>query len=215
MKKFLFSFVVLTSSFLLLNGFVAFQASADRILEESKVALRSLSDFSADFNYELTNPGMRNTVSKTGSLKYKRGKYVIKMDDQEIFCDLKTLWIYLKADNEVNVMNYDPEEGMDVESIFNLYETSSEARYQGEQQVNGAACHHIYLAIKDPGLEYNQAYLWINKQTKLLQKISLINRSQTTTSYEFRNMKTNTGLGDAEFRFDVGAHSGVDVYDER
>ncbi|RMG64586.1 MAG: outer membrane lipoprotein carrier protein LolA [Bacteroidetes bacterium] len=215
MKKFLFSLAILGSSFLLFNGFVAFQSSADRILEESKTTLRSLNDFSADFTYELANPGMRNAVSKTGSLKYKQGKYVIKMDDQEIYCDLETLWIYLSEDNEVNIMDYDPEEGMDVESIFNLYETSSQARYQGEKTVNGAACHHIYLAIKDADLEYNQAYLWINKQTKMLQKISLVNRTQTTTTYEFRNMETNTGLTDAAFRFDVAAHSGVDVYDER
>lgn len=215
MKKILFSWAVLSFSFALLSGFVPFQSSADRILEESKLALRALDDFSADFVYELTNPGMRDAVAKTGALKYKQGKYVIRMDDQEIFCDLSTLWIYLRSDNEVNIMDYDPEEGMDVESIFSLYETNAQARYQGEQTIEGADCHHIFLAIKDPSLEYNQAYLWINKRTKLLQKISLVNRTQTTTSYVFKNMKTNTGLKDAEFRFDVAAHGDVEVYDER
>ncbi|GAB4414669.1 MAG: hypothetical protein OHK0039_22690 [Bacteroidia bacterium] len=203
------------SLFVFLSGFAVLQTSSDRILEESKVALKALKDFSADFTYEISNPGMKNPVAKKGTLKYKKGKYVVKLDDQEIFCDLETMWIYLKDDNEVNIMEYDPQEGMDIEAVFNLYESNATSRYDGEQKVHGIDCHRIYLAMKDPKLEYNQAYLWINKSNKFLEKISLINRNQTTATYEFVNVRTNVGFEDKVFQFQPSEHAGVQVYDER
>ncbi|MDX2285006.1 MAG: outer membrane lipoprotein carrier protein LolA [Bacteroidia bacterium] len=190
------------------------QDQAPQILQESKAKLQSIADLSSTFRYEISNPGMR-AVAKQGEIRYKKGKYAIRMEDQEIFCDLQNLWVFLKQDNEVNVMRYDPNESMNMDNIFRIYETGSKPRYDGEAVVHGVACHKIYLALTDPGMEYNQAYLWVNKTTKLPEKITLINRKQTSTTYEFTSLRTNVGLSDTEFRFDQSKYPAVRVYDER
>lgn len=196
-------------------GFIYPQGKADEILKRSKAELESLKDFGSDFVYELSGPGLNGTIAKKGSLKYQQGKYVIKMADEAFYCDRNSLWIYLKEDNTVNILEYDPEEGMNIEAIFELYEANSEARYEGTETVNGKTCHKIFLAIKDPDLDYNQAMLWINTKTNFPAKATLTNRKQTQTTFELRDFKPNVGFGNSTFQFNPDQHPGVVVYDER
>jgi len=200
---------------LALLGFVAPTGKADEILKESKAEIEALKDFGADFVYELSGPGLNGTISKKGSLKYQKGKYVVKMADESFYCDRESLWIYLKEDNTVNILEYDPEEGMNIEALFELYEANSKARYEGTESVDGKSCHKILLAIKDPSLDYYRATLWINTKTNYPAKATLTNRKQTETTFELRDFAPNVGYSDNTFRFDPEAHPGVVVYDER
>lgn len=206
-------FLVIIALFL---GFAA-QAQSDKatdIIKKSQQKLEKLQDFSANFSLSIENPNMKKPVVRTGELKYKEGKFVIQMPDQEVYCDGVTQWVYLPEDQEVTIMNYDPEEPW-IEAIFSVYEASTEPRYEGTETVHGVKCHKIYLAIKDKNLDYNQAYLWINTSNHFLEKTILIDRRQTQNIYEFSEVKTDQGLSNLDFRFDAGKHQGVDVYDER
>jgi outer membrane lipoprotein-sorting protein len=196
-------------------GFIHPQDKADDILKQSKTEMESLQDFGSDFVYQLAGPGLNGTISKRGSLKYKQGKYVVNMAEEAFYCDMESLWIYLQEDNTVNILEYDPEEGMNIEAIFELYEASADPRYDGVEKVNGEACHKIFLAIKDPSLDYNQATLWINQKTNYPAKATLINRKQTRTTFELNQFKPNVGYSAATFQFDPKEHPGVVVYDER
>jgi outer membrane lipoprotein-sorting protein len=200
----------------LLSGFASVPPQASRILDDSRAKFESLQDLSARFRYEISNPNpdMR-AVAREGSLKFKQGKYVLDLGDQVIFCDRQTLWIYLPYDKEVMITPYDPDAGINVESIFSIYQSNSDARYDGTATVHGQACHKVFLALKNPTQDYHQAYLWINKETLLPEKIALIDRKQTKTTYEFLDLTINAGLDDAAFRFDSGSHPEVEIYDER
>lgn len=186
------------------------------ILQKSKSEFDELEDFAANFVYLLENPNMKQGLAKEGSLKYKQGMYVVDLSDQQIYCDAQTMWIYLTEDLEVNILSYDPEESLNIESIFQIYESSSKSRYEGEETVHGAKCHKIFLALQDPELDYNQAFVWINKRSNLIEKASLVDRRQTTTTFEFMQIKTNSGFGQQDFRLDVTTlPEEVEVYDER
>lgn len=202
----------------LLMSIVAFAQSdkAAEIIAKSQKKLESLQDFSAQFTYSIENPNMSNPVVRTGGLKYKGGKFVIKMLDQEVYCDGVTQWVYIPDElaPEVTIMNYDPEEPW-IESIFSIYEASTEPRYEGTEKIHGVNCHKIYLAIKDSGLDFNQAYVWINTSNYFLEKTVLIDRRQTNNIYEFSNVKTDQGLSNLDFRFDPEKHKGVAIFDER
>jgi outer membrane lipoprotein-sorting protein len=76
-------------------------------------------------------------------------------------------------------------------------------------------CHKVYLAIKDSGLDYNRAWVWINTSSYFMEKIMLIDRRQTQNIYEFSKIKTDQGISDLEFRFDPGKQAGITIYDER
>lgn len=206
--------LVLIFLVLCLSGF-AQDATATKILQESKEKFQKLDDFSADFVYSLENPANPNTnISKKGKLFYSGGKYTVLLEDQEIYCDGKSIWIHIPEDEEVTILDNDSEEGFNIESIFNLYEEGSKARYDGTQTVDGRPMHKIYLAATDKNLEFNQARMWVNRSTKLLEKAVVTNRRQISTIYEFSNIKTNQGLPASTFVFDTTKFGG-DVYDER
>jgi outer membrane lipoprotein carrier protein len=201
---------------LLFTGLSAQSGDSERILKQSQEKLESLSDLKADFTYVISNPSItRQPEPRQGQVRYKSGMYALLMDDQEVYCDLETQWIYLPEVSEVSILDYEEGEGMSLSTIFEIYETNAVPRYEGKETVHGNECHKIFLAIKDPSVDYNQAYLWINTRTRLLEKVSLIDRRQTTTIFEFLDLKTNTGLSIADFRFDPAKHEGVEVYDER
>ena len=221
MKKFHIFFIL---TFIVVSGAVQFGFSpeplqdekAKRILDDSKAVFESLKDFSATFSYSLSNATMKSAeVKKFGKIKYKKGMYFIQFGDQEIYCDLESQWIYLSESNEVNIIAYDPEESVSIESIFSVYSDGVQTRYDGQETLQGHQCHKIFLASTDRGQDYNQAYLWINARTKILEKATLIDRRQTRTTYEFSKIKTNTGLTSAAFVFNPKGHPGVDIYDER
>lgn len=202
---------------LTLFGFLGLQAQdtkAEKIIAQSQTKLEGMKDFAADFSYKIENPNMTNPVMRDGKIKYKAGKFVIQLADQEVYCDGVTQWIFLPSDCEVTIMDYDPEEPW-VESIFQIYEASSESRYDGEETIHGVKCHRIFVAIKDPNLEFNQAIVWINTKTNFLEKTALIDRRQTRSIYEFSSVAMDQGLSNLDFRFDVDAHPKCEVFDER
>ncbi|MEL6670982.1 MAG: outer membrane lipoprotein carrier protein LolA [Bacteroidota bacterium] len=196
-----------------LTGFSVTDEKAEQILKSSKAKIESLKDFSAKVKYEVSSPTMRNSFVKEGSFKYKQGnKFVVALSDEEYYCDGKTLWHYIPADAEVFEQEFDPEEGGSLEAIFDVYQANTEARYVGMESVHKVPCHKIFLVVKDPSLEYNQAYIWVNTKTKLLEKVVQIDRKQTKTTYEFSGIRANTGLSDTDFRFNPKAHPGVQIY---
>ncbi len=211
MRSFFFTFLTLTLLGLLSSGFVASALDADAILKASKAKIQAAKDFSADFTIQMNNPAMNRPVTQTGSFMYKDGMYTLKLDGQEVYCDKNKTWVYLEEVNEVEVSDYQPDETETIESIFKLYETNSQPRYDGIENVNGAACDKIFLAVKSKDLDYNQAFLYIDQKTKLPRKVTLIDRRQTRTSYIFSKMKTNQGLTAASFQFNPKSYPGVSV----
>jgi len=218
MKKLFIIAPLMLALLMVSSGFTVMQdAKADKILRDSKAKFESLKDFSANFVYSITNEASKNkrSIVKEGTLKIKGDKFVLTLDDQEIYCDGTNQWIYNKMDQEVNILPYDPEESLNIESIFQVYEANGKSRYEGEEKIGNVKHHRVYLAISDPSLDYNQATLWISEATKLPSKAVIKDRNQTVTEVKFSNVKINQNFPDSDFVFDTGKYPDVEVYDER
>lgn len=202
-------FVVLSFSY---SSAIAQDEKATSILKTAKSKLDGMSDFTANFKYTLS--GTSTKASKSGKIKYKKGKFRVEMPDQDLFCDQKKMWVFLKKDNEVNVSSYDATEGLDIEQIFKTYQQSAKARLEGEESIHSIACFKVFIAAANAKSDYNQVRLWINKASHYLEKAELTDRRQVKTIYEFTNIKTNNSFPDSDFRFDSAKHPGVKVYDE-
>ncbi len=218
MKKLKNLFPLFIAILMVSSGFYTVEDPAVKILQDSKVKFESLKDFSASFQFSIQNINTRRDVfTKAGKIKYKKGKYFIGLDNEEIYFNGETQWVYLTDDKEVNIMTYDSDDAPSIELIFEIYSTTNvKPRYDGEEKINGNACHMIYIASTDKSVEYNQVKLWINKSTKLLEKMVLLDRNQTTTTYLFSNIKVNTGMSDDDFQLEVAKlPSDIEIYDER
>lgn len=208
-------FFTFVFALLLGNYAIAQDAKASEVLKASEAKFNGMADFAANFKYSLQNPSAKGSgASKQGKIKYKKGKFRVEMTDQDLYCDKSKLWVYIKADKEVNVTPYEGSDGLDIETIFKSYKQNAKARYEGEKVINGIACHQIFIASSDPKSDYNQIRLYINTKSSYLEKAELTDRRQVKTIYEFSNIKANNGFSDNEFRFDVAKNPGVKVYDE-
>lgn len=210
------SFILLI--FLVLNSpfsYAQTDEKAENILKESKIKFESLKDYAAQFTYTLSNPiSATSSVSKKGIIKIKGKKFLIQMEDQQIYCDGESQWIYLPNENEVTIMSYDPEEGLNaVESVFQLHEAYGTFKYAGIEPLYNRDHHKINLTITDG--EYYRGNLWIDVHTQFPSKAVLVNRLQTTTEYLFSAIQFNQGILDSEFVFDLSKYPGIEVYDER
>ena len=192
---------------------------AIKILSEYHAKLEALSDFSADFIYTIENQGTAANISQKGVLHYAKGKYVIKMPGQEIFCDGKSIWIHLPGDpptdSELNILPYDPEEGLALDQVFFLFkEKGISAKYVGKQTIAGSSLDLLYLVNTNPKVDFYEARMWINEHSTFPQKITTTDRRQTTTSFEFNNIQLDQGLPATAFEFDT-SHFPGEIYDER
>lgn len=218
MKKLKNLFPLFIAILMVSSGFYTVEDPAEKILQDSKVKFESLKDFSASFQFSIQNINTRrDAFTKSGQIKYKKGKYFIGLDNEEIYFNGETQWVYLTDDKEVNIMTYDSDDAPSIELIFEIYSaTNVKPRYDGEEKINGNVCHKIYIASTDKSVEYNQVKLWINKSTKLLEKMVLLDRNQTTTTYLFSNIETDTGMSDNDFQLEIAKlPSDIEIYDER
>lgn len=184
----------------------------NKILEESKTKVESLQDMEADFSYSLSSSSLRPVVRK-GHLYFKQGKYRISLGDLKLISDKKNLWQVLPDDNEVLVQSVEDSEGPNPQEMFQIYQNKGNTKLVGTKTVHGLSCYHLYLSINASNLDYNKAYLWIDKKTMLPVKVSLIDRNNTTTTYELFDLKTNSGLQDKLFRFNNEDCDGCDIVD--
>ncbi len=174
--------------------------SPEAILEASKKKAESLQDLKANFVYSLSSSSLR-PVSRKGKLYLKDGKYRITLGDIIIISDKSTRWQCLPEDGEVLVQSADEVEGPNPKEIFQLYQERGNSRLLGSRTINGVACHYLYLSLEKSNLDYNQAYLWIDKKTDLPVKVSLIDLKNTTITYELFEVQTDIGLQEKLFKY--------------
>ncbi|MEM6343481.1 MAG: outer membrane lipoprotein carrier protein LolA [Bacteroidota bacterium] len=202
---------------LLALTFIIFTAAttpdkATEILASSRTSLEALEDLSADFQYGISHPGTRSVIRK-GTVKYMpEDHFVLSFENEAIYCDGKTIWIN-EFDGPVVIRDFEPEEGVNIKKMFEVYNAKAEPRYDGLEKVHGLKCHKIFLNLKDPNLDYSQAYLWINTGNDLPEKVVMIDRRQTRTTFEFMSTKTDLGFSQADFRYQVP--NGKKIIDER
>lgn len=190
---------------------------AQRILKASEDKLNGLKDFQANFSMVITNPSIKQAPpAQKGTLKFQQDKYAVTLGTTEVYCNLKKVEEFNVTANELTILPYDPEAGVNFESIGNIYRFKSKSRYVSDKAtVHGNRCHQIEVAITDPKLDYYRAVVFINQQTNLPEKVTLTDRRQTDTTYEFSNFKLNPNFPPSTFELNRAAHPGLRVYDER
>jgi outer membrane lipoprotein-sorting protein len=97
---------------------------AKNILDKLKKQFDGYKTMEVSFEMELELPN-QPMEKQSGSLIQDQNKYVVKMKDQEIYADGKTVWIYLKKNKEVQISDYDDaaaSEFMSPKQMMMLYE---------------------------------------------------------------------------------------------
>ena len=205
---------------LFLSGLVLSQVDprADNLIKRSRKKLHSLESFVVQFSYQVENKAdtTQKRIAKSGTLRYRprQNKFAVDMNDMLIVCDGKTLWQYLKKENEVTITSYNPKEGFSLDRIFRIYDMDMRVRLDKSDTYKGQTIHKISLFPISDTTDYFRVEVWINEATELPQRVRFAHRDGTVVEYELKNFQV-MALPDTEFVFDSRKYPGISVVDLR
>lgn len=201
-------------SILFVNGNDVMQHRASDLIHQSISYTLSLNDFSADFQYSVSQ--FRGpTTEKKGVITFKKGKYVVITPEAHVYFNGDLHKVYLPDQKIIQTIDLEP---MKVRGIFQHMYTAftgpAEYFYEGDEKIENIVCHKIRVVMKTQDAGFSIAYLWLKTDTKFPSKARFIDLRNTITEYAFLRLKPNQGFSDQFFELDVNKYLGAKFVDE-
>jgi outer membrane lipoprotein-sorting protein len=189
-------------------------AKAKTILESVSKKINSLKTLKA--NFALTLQG-KTKDSKKGTFSMKGQKYRVTLDRQEIICDGKTVWTYMKDANEVQVSTFNPnEQTLSPAKLFtNFYDKEYNYKYVGTRAVSGKTCDIIEMTPTNKSKGFNKVELAIDSKTSTIVGGNVWEKNGNKYQYTISGFTANPTIPDTYFAFDKSKYPGVEVVDLR
>ena len=198
------------------NGQNYNEPKAKEIIQKSVAKSKTYKSYKVDFKYTLENKMDSVKTVQTGSIYLKEGKFKLSLGDQVIISDNKTVWIYLKNANEVQMNTYNPDElEINPNDIFIMWEKGYKSGYVGEQNLNGKVVDLIELTPIDKTVDFFKVKLYINRLTRMIDKMQTYYKNSNIVTFDIKNFTPNIVLGDGFFKFDPSKYPGIQVIDLR
>jgi outer membrane lipoprotein-sorting protein len=199
------------------NALAQNDPKAKSILENVSKKINSLKSLKANFALHLNGGNGKVNETKKGSFQMKGRKYHVVLDGQEIICDTKTVWTYMKETKEVQVSSYNPnEQTLSPDKLFtNFYDKEYSYKYKGERKVNGKNCDVIELTPTDKNKQFTKVELVVDKATSTIVGGNIWEKNGNKYQYDISGFTADAPLSDADFTYDAKKHPGVEVVDLR
>lgn len=202
---------------LAVNTVQAQDAKAKSILEAVSKKINGLKSLKANFSFHLSGSGGKVKETKKGSFAMKGQKYHVLIAGQEIICDTKTVWTYMKESNEVQISNFNPDEQTisPAKLLTNFYDKEYSYKYIGARKVAGKNCDVLELTPRNKGKQLSKLELAVDKANSTIAGGTIWEKNGNNYQYEISGFTPNPPLNDNYFTFDVKAHPKVEVVDLR
>lgn len=208
--------IVLIVTIFLSSAFVNSDKEASRILDKVSKNYKSYKTIKASFRIKIFNKQEKSSQSEKGTLFVKGKKFRVEMDGQEIYCDGKTMWTYLKDANEVQISNYNPKSSdINPSEIFTVYEKGFLSKFIGEGKKGTVVTEQIELTPTDKKKPFFKVKLTIDKVAKKIMDMTVMNKNGVESLYEITGFSPNINLEDSYFKFDKKLKPGVVEIDLR
>ncbi len=216
-KTFHLAINLLTGVFLLSShAFAQYDDKAREILDAMSSKYQKMEAFKSDFTYTMENPTEEINEDFQGEIFVKGEKYRLIMGGQEIINDGETVWTYLEDVNEVNIDNYNPDEGdISPSEIFNAYKRGFKYQYVTEENIDGRTFYVIDLAPENTDNPFHKIRLHIDKGDNTLKMWKIFSKDGTHYTYQISNFNSSTSIQNSLFTFDTKQYKGVEVIDLR
>lgn len=191
-------------------------AKAKSILDNASKRMKSLKSLKANFNLRLAGANGKAKETRKGTFLMKGSKYHVMLGSQEIICDGKTVWTYMKDANEVQVSTYNPnEQSITPMKLFtDFYDKEYSYRYIGSRTVGGKPCDIIEMIPVSKAKQLVKVELAIDKSGTVAGG-NMFEKNGNQYQYEVTGYTANPAISDSQFSFDAKAHPGAEVVDLR
>ena len=189
-------------------------AKAIALLDEVSAKTKSYKSIRADFSYTMENKQAKVNEVKTGTLTLSGDKYRLKAAGQEVICNGKMIWTYMKESNEVQINDLDnKDEALTPSKLLSSYNESYKSKLLKDKSTdpNEATIELIPNVIKN----FNKAILVVDKIKKQVKSFILFDKSGNVFTYKITKYQTDIPITPAEFTFDKTKYPGVEVNDMR
>lgn len=178
---------------------------------------RSLNGFTAEFDFTFQDAS-GGSERQSGEIAVKGEQYRLKLPDQEIFNDGKTVWTYIQADGykEVTINDVSQMEGeLTPSNIYRMYESGFDYKLLQDKVYQGKNVQVVELNATSTSAPFEQVKLMIDKSSKDLLGWEMFDGQGGMFSYTFKNLKQNANLPATYFAFDAKKYPGIEVIDLR
>lgn len=192
-------------------------AKAKSILDAVTQKVNGLKSLKANFTLNLAGANGKTKQSKSGTFFMKGQKYKILIQGQEIICDGKTVWTYVKDNNEVQISNYNPSEQTISPNklITNFYDKEYKYKYAGIKKSGVRNCDAIELTPNNTDKQFSKVEILVDKATNTIAGGSITEKNGNHYTYTISNFSSNAAITDDQFTFNTQTHKGVEVVDLR
>lgn len=193
-------------------------AKAKGLLDSVTKNVNSLKTIKANFSLSLNSANGKIKQQKVGTFMLKGSKYKISLTGQEIICDGKTVWTYIKETNEVQISNYNPNEQTISPNklITNFYDKEYKYKYTGvKKAANGKSYESVELVPNNTKKQFKNVVLLVDKTKNMISGGNITEANGNKYTYTISNFVSNSNIDDHNFSFDTKAHKGVEVIDLR
>ena len=219
LKRLFFLCLILHSPFFIFNSATAqiTHNSQGRLDENATAALAKASkklESGAKGTVTLTllDSNKKQTAKHTAEISYWKGKYHLKTDGMEIWCDGTTVWQWNKEAKEIVINNMPPDSDIDLLNpgrLIENYAKNFRAKYIRTED-DGTAIIDLQPRSAQ---SYHKIRLFIEEETGVLKRMEVQKYDSSREIYDFTKLK-NVLLKGA-FKFNPADHPEAEVIDMR
>jgi len=178
---------------------------------------QSMKGFTASFDYTFQDEAGAGD-RQSGEVAVLGDKYRLKLPDQEIYNDGKTVWTFIQTGGykEVTINDAALMEGeLTPSNIYKLYQSGFNYKLLADKVYQGKPISIVELTALKSNAPFKQVRLLIEKATQQLVGWEMLDGQGGVFTYSFKNLKATPSLPLSYFTFDLKKYPGIEVIDLR
>jgi outer membrane lipoprotein carrier protein len=188
---------------------------AEDVLDKVRKHYDTITDAELQFTEKILFPMAKIEQQVSGTLFIKKtNKYRVELDEQVIVTDGQTLWSYSASNNQVVIDRFkQDQQSLSPEKILIGTPDNFTATTVGEEKIGGHETTVLKLVPKDDQSFIRSLRLWVDEKDWMIRQVEILDVSEKQTTYAVLQVRTNTGLQDSRFVYNIP--EGVNVVDLR
>ena len=189
--------------------------SAEDILDRVHKKYDRMEDAEVRFSQKVKFAQARIEQEVAGSLQFKKANhYRVEFEGQLVVTDGETVWSYSQENNQVLIDRFKLDErSLSPERILTAAPEDFSATLIGREKTAHGDAIILKLIPRDASALIKSMKLWVYESDWLIHRVEIQDQHGKETTYLVSSFKTNTGIPDSRFTYQIPA--GVDVVDLR
>lgn len=191
------------------------ETKARDILSKISEETNSYSNMSFNFNLAIKSQDINET--QIGSAILSGEKFYYSTEDRQVNSDGKSVWTYMKDDNECYIDDInDLSEGLNPSEIMTIWEDNFKVNFIDESIVGSEKIQKIKLyPIDVKNSKYHTVILKVNEEIKQIKSATIKTKDGVTLIFSISEMEANKKIKEGQFSWNSTNYPGVDEIDNR